>query len=142
MSLTLIVIALGAFILYHLDSSRVKSSARSAGRGAKYVGRGAKRTGEITLFILSAVFFISIIFEVTGDGIAISAPFVKYASAASDYVNNGLQIIIFSWLAAKVGGRYSHSGKVQYNNNNSGGRGGGRSNGSAKIQGSNFGDQL
>ena len=138
--LTLIISALLAVTLYHMDGKRVKSSARSA-------GRGAKRASTALMFILSAIFIITIVFEISGDGISVAVPFAKYVSTAGDYVNNGLQILIFSWLANKVGGRYSHSGRVQYNNNNNnkpGGRGGGGNHRKPvkSMKGRNFGDQV
>lgn len=68
----------------------------------------------IVLFALAGLFFVSLIYEVTSDGVTAAfewLPTIEWANFAGDTVVNALQMTIFSILAGALGTRYSQGGR-------------------------------
>ena len=83
-----------------------------------------QRISTFLLFFMAGLFFVSLIYEVTSDGVTAMfewLPAIEWANFAGDTVVNVLQIIIFSVVAGAAGSRYNHSGRNnmgQYRQNN------------------------
>ena len=83
-----------------------------------------QRISTFVLFFMAGLFFVSLIYEVTSDGVTAIfewLPAIEWANFAGDTVVNVLQILIFSLVAGAAGSRYNHSGRNdmgQYRKNN------------------------
>ena len=79
---------------------------------------------NMTVIVLCGLFFLSLIYEVTSDGVSTFLawlPPIQWANFAGDAVVNILQIVIFSIVAGAAGGKYVHrrSGTRQFDNDRS-----------------------
>ena len=73
-----------------------------------------QRMNTVILFALVGIFFVSLMYEVTSDGVTAFfdwLPPIKWANFTADTIMNGLQLIIFSILAAALGTQYHQSGR-------------------------------
>lgn len=83
-----------------------------------------QRISTFVLFTLAGLFFVSLLYEVTSDGVTAAfewLPAIEWANFAGDTVVNVLQIVIFSLVAGAAGSQYRHSGRNdmgQYRENN------------------------
>ena len=68
----------------------------------------------VVLFVLAGIFFVSLMYEVSSDGVTAFfdwLPPIKWANFTADTIMNGLQLIIFSILAAALGTQYRQGGR-------------------------------